>query len=114
MNIKEIIKNKEKYLGEFVVVEATLIAHGDRAFITDESDPDKIEDSTKITIGIDNLKDKLSEQVACWVGGNYLYQDNVVIEGKIEKSKENLFELSITDVKSLIIKRDDKLHSLKF
>lgn len=70
-----------------------------RLFVSDERAWLEIGDGAQLHIGDDGFVDRLLEAVPCYVGGHYLYNDLVIVDGSLTLDSGKLTVVGIVSVK---------------
>lgn len=108
--IAEIFAHPEKLLGQSVVINAVLVLRGGECYLVPSLDShDALQ---RIEIYAPGLEEKLNASVACWVGGPAIYFDTVKIAGVLQAGTTRRNPLSISDLCSLVLYRDDETYQI--
>lgn len=108
--ISEIFAHSEKLLGKSVAINAVLVLRGGECYLVPSLDShDTVQ---RIEIYAPGLEEKLHASVACWVGGSAIYFDTVKVAGVLRAGTTRRNPLSISDLCSLVLRRDDETYRI--
>jgi len=108
--LPELFSHPENYLGHRVVVSAVLVLCGGECYLVPNIDShDAIQ---RIEIYAPGLEKKLDVSVGGWVGGTASYFDKVKIVGILRDGTTRRNSLSISDIESLVLYRDEDIYTI--
>jgi hypothetical protein len=108
--ISEIFADPEKLLGQNVVINAVLVLRGGECYLVPSLDShDAVQ---RIEIYAPGLERRLESSVGGWVGGPASYFDAVKIAGVLRAGTTRRNPLSISDLCSLVLYRDDETYQI--
>jgi hypothetical protein len=102
----EIFSHPESFLGQRVAINCALVIRGGECYLA--SSIDAYDSIQRIEIFSPGLEEKLNLLVGGWVGGPANYLDTVEITGTLSKGTTQKYPLSISNIKSLKLSRDDE------
>ena len=110
--LSELFSRTEEFLGHRVAISAVLVIQGGECYLVPNIDShDAIQ---RIEVFAPDLEKKLDASVGGWVGGPASYFDTVKIVGKIQDGTTQRSSLSISDIESLVLIRDEENFTILF
>lgn len=106
----EVFAHQDELLGQRVVINAVLVLRGGECYLVPSLDShDAVQ---RIEIYAPGLERKLNASVSGWVGGPAIYFDTVKIAGVLRSGTTRRNPLSISDLCSLVLYRDDETYQI--
>ena len=108
--VSELFAHPEKLLGQCAIINAVLVLRGGECYLVPSLDShDALQ---RVEIYAPGLEEKLNASVAAWVGGPAIYFDTVKIAGILQAGTTRRNSLSISDLRSLVLYRDDDTYKI--
>jgi hypothetical protein len=97
---QELATNASRFAGNPVILDGVLVVEGDESYLIVDPENSKI----RVTVRDAGFLNRMLDNVPCYVGGQYLYQDNATLHGTLGIVGEN--QLELRDIKSVRVSRE--------